>query len=141
MYLVVQSLPDPYFHTPEMSRRARGIETWAAIYALGQEGVIELIDRCCAYARMFAAGLKDAGFQVLNEVTLNQVLVSFGDAARTNKVIKAIQDDGTCWCGGTVWKGVTAMCISVSSWMTTAQDIQLCIAAITAIANNARFPH
>lgn len=134
-YLPDSSEPDPYFYTPEMSRRARGIDTWAALYSLGQQGVIDLIDRCCRYAELFAVNLQKAGFRVLNKVTLNQVLVSFGDAELTNRIIKKIQDDGTCWCAGTVWKGETAMRISVSSWMTTEDDIQKCSATIIKIAN------
>ncbi|MEO6719034.1 MAG: aminotransferase class V-fold PLP-dependent enzyme [Ferruginibacter sp.] len=134
-YLPDSVEPEPYFYTPEMSRRARGIETWAAIYSLGQSGVIDLVDRCCVYAQLFATNLAKAGFKILNVVTLNQVLVSFGDAIITNRIIKKIQDDGTCWCGGTVWKGITAMRISVSSWMTTQEDIELCSAAIIRIAN------
>jgi len=94
-----------------------------------------LIERCCDLAQLFAANLKKAGFKILNDVTLNQVLVSFGDAELTNRVIKKIQDDGTCWCGGTVWKGTTAMRISVSSWMTTADDIEKCSNTIIKIAN------
>ncbi len=133
-YLPDSAEPDPYFYTPEISRRARGIETWAALYSLGQKGVIELIERCCTYAELFAANLKKAGFQLLHTVTLNQVLVSFGDAALTNRIIKKIQDDGTCWCGGTVWKGITAMRISVSSWMTTREDVEKCSAVIIKIA-------
>jgi hypothetical protein len=70
----------------------------------------------------------------LNKVTLNQVLVSFGDPDLTNRIIKKVQDDGTCWCGGTVWKGTTAMRISVSSWMTTKEDIEKSAAAIIKIA-------
>ncbi|MCW3093212.1 MAG: Pyridoxal-dependent decarboxylase [Ferruginibacter sp.] len=134
-YLPDSVEPDPYFYTPEMSRRARGIETWAALYSLGQKGVIELVERCCDYARLFATNLGKAGFQILNDVTLNQVLVSFGDAALTNRIIKKIQEDGTCWCGGTVWQGKTAVRISVSSWMTTADDIEKCSAVIIQIAN------
>ncbi|HYV90327.1 MAG TPA: aminotransferase class V-fold PLP-dependent enzyme [Chitinophagales bacterium] len=134
-YLPDSSEPDPYFYTPEMSRRARGIDTWAALYSLGRQGVIDLIERCCTYAELFAANLQKAGFQVLNTVTLNQVLVSFGDAALTNRIIKKIQEDGTCWCAGTVWKGITAMRISVSSWMTTEKDIEQCSASIIQIAN------
>ena len=118
-----------------MSRRARGIETWAAIYSLGKEGVIELIDRCCTCAKLFAVNLEKAGFEILNVVTLNQVLVSFGDAELTNRIINEIQEDGTCWCGGTVWKGKPAMRISVSSWMTTTEDIEKCSAAVIRIAN------
>ena len=126
--------PDPFFYTPEMSRRARGIETWAAIQSLGRNGVSELIDRCCVLAQLFAEKLKNAGFKILNEVALNQVLVSFGGAELTNRVIRKIQEDGTCWCGGTVWKGVTAMRISVSSWMTTEEDIDVCSKVIISIA-------
>jgi aromatic-L-amino-acid decarboxylase len=133
-YLPESIEPDPYYYTPEMSRRARGIETWAALYSLGRTGVVALIERCCAFAQQFAALLKNAGFNILNPVTLNQVLVSFGEAALTNRVIKRIQEEGTCWCGGTVWKGITAMRISVSSWMTTEQDIERCSATIIKLA-------
>lgn len=136
-YLPGSVEPDPCFYTPELSRRARGIDTWAAVYALGQKGVIDLIERCCALAELFAGKLAAAGFRILNEVTLNQVLVSFGDATLTKRIIKKIQEDGTCWCGGTVWKGVTAMRISVSSWMTTEKDIETCSAAIIKIAHEA----
>jgi glutamate/tyrosine decarboxylase-like PLP-dependent enzyme len=133
-YLPDSTEGEPYFHTPEMSRRPRGIDTWAALYSLGREGVVDLIERCCALAQLFATNLKKAGFQILNEVTLNQVLVSFGDAGLTNRIIKKIQDDGTCWCGGTVWKGMTAMRISVSSWMTTREDVEVCSGVIIEIA-------
>jgi glutamate/tyrosine decarboxylase-like PLP-dependent enzyme len=134
-YLPDSIEPEPYFYTPEMSRRARGIETWAAIWSLGRKGVVDLIERCCSYAELFASRLKNAGFDILNEVMLNQVLVSFGNAALTNRIIKKIQDDGTCWCGGTIWKETTAMRISVSSWMTTTEDIERCSASIIKIAN------
>ena len=126
---------EPSYYTPEMSRRARGIEAWAALYALGRNGVAKLIDRCCRLAVLFAEKLETAGFQILNTVVLNQVLVSFGDAAVTHKVIQQIQEDGTCWCAGTVWKGQTAMRISVSSWVTTENDIEVCSDKIIAIAN------
>jgi glutamate/tyrosine decarboxylase-like PLP-dependent enzyme len=125
---------EPYFYTPEMSRRARGIETWAAIYSLGREGVVDMVDRCCRYARLFASHLEKAGFQILNTVSLNQVLVSFGSEELTNRIIKKIQEEGTCWCGGTVWKGITAMRISVSSWMTTDEDIERSAEVIINIA-------
>ena len=134
-YLPESIEPDPYFFTPEMSRRARGIETWAALHSLGRKGVTDLIERCCAHAELFAENLENAGFRILNKVELNQVLVSFGDAVLTNRIIKKIQEDGTCWCGGTIWKEETAMRISVSSWMTTENDIQKCSAAIIKIAN------
>lgn len=134
-YLPDSVEPEPYFNTPEMSRRARAIDAWAAIYSLGRRGIVDLIERCCFLADLFAARLEHAGFKILNKVTLNQVLVSFGDAELTNRIIKKIQDDGTCWCGGTIWKNITAMRISVSSWMTTAEDIEKSAAAIIRIAN------
>jgi glutamate/tyrosine decarboxylase-like PLP-dependent enzyme len=133
-YLPEVTEPDPFFNTPEMSRRARGVDTWAAISSLGKNGVINLIERCCYLAEKFASNLGDAEFEILNEVVLNQVLVSFGDAKTTNRIIKKIQEDGTCWCGGTIWKGKTAMRISVSSWMTTEEDITTCSNRIIHIA-------
>ncbi len=124
--------PDEY--TPELSRRARGVEIWAALAALGRSGLADLVERCCRHAARFAAGLSAAGHEILNEVTLNQVLVRFGDDAATRRVIAALQADGTCWCGGTVWQGRTAMRISVSSWATTEQDVEQSLAAMTRIA-------
>jgi glutamate/tyrosine decarboxylase-like PLP-dependent enzyme len=121
---------EPYQYTPEMSRRARAVEVWAALRALGRAGVADLIERSCAHAARFAEGLRAAGFQVLNEVAGNQVLVSFGDADTTRRVIAAIQAEGTCWCGGTLWQGQTAMRISVSSWATTGDDVERSLASM-----------
>jgi glutamate/tyrosine decarboxylase-like PLP-dependent enzyme len=125
---------NPCDYTPELSRRGRGIEVWAALHALGRAGVAELVERNCAQARRFAEKLSAAGFTILNEVVLNQVLVSFGSAEKTERTIKGIQDDGTCWCGITVWQGVTAMRISVSSWATTDADVDRSAAAMIRIA-------
>jgi glutamate/tyrosine decarboxylase-like PLP-dependent enzyme len=124
----------PSDFTPELSRRARGVEVWAALKSLGRAGLAEMIERCCRHAERFAEGLRDAGYQVLNEVVLNQVLVSFGDAAATRRVIEALQADGTCWCGGTEWQGRTAMRISVSSWVTTDADVEKSLAAMLRVA-------
>ena len=93
-----------------------------------------MIERTCRHASCFADGLKEAGYQVLNDVVINQVLVSFGDAVTTQKVIKGVQTDGTCWCGGTEWQGHTAMRISVSSWATTEADVDRSLEAILRIA-------
>ena len=125
---------NPADFTPELSRRARGVEVWAALRALGRKGVVELIERNCRQARRFAEGLQSAGYQVLNDVVLNQVLVSFGDAETTRNVVSGIQSDGTCWCGGTVWQGKTAMRISVSSWATTDEDVEKSLNAMLRIA-------
>jgi glutamate/tyrosine decarboxylase-like PLP-dependent enzyme len=121
---------NPSDYVPELSRRARGVEVWMAMRTLGRAGLAELFEKNCRQARRFAAGLHEAGFEVLNDVVLNQVLVSFGDAARTRDVIARIQRDGTCWCGGTVWQGRTAMRISVSSWATQDEDVEKSLAAM-----------
>jgi glutamate/tyrosine decarboxylase-like PLP-dependent enzyme len=127
---------NPADYTPELSRRARGVEIWAALRSLGRDGLADMIERTCRHARRFAEVLAAAGYQVLNDVVLNQVLVAFGDAATTNRVIAAIQADGTCWCGGTIWQGQTAMRISVSSWATTDEDVERSLAAMLRIASS-----
>ena len=121
---------EPSQYVPELSRRARGVEIWAALKSLGRSGLAELVERCCACAKRFADGLTAMGFEVLNAVVLNQVLVSFGSPEATARVIAAIQEDGTCWCGGTVWQGRTAMRISVSSWATTEADVDRSLEAM-----------
>ena len=103
---------------------------WAALASLGRDGVAELVATSCRLARRFAAGMDAAGFDVLNDVVLNQVLVSFGPTERTDAVIAAVQDEGTCWCGPTTWQGVRAMRFSVSGWSTTDDDIDRSIAAV-----------
>jgi glutamate/tyrosine decarboxylase-like PLP-dependent enzyme len=125
---------EPMYHAPEASRRARAIEVWAALKSLGRSGLRDLIERTCAYAARFAEGLRAAGFGVLNDVVINQVLVCFGSAERTREIIRRVQEDGTCWCGHTVWQGNTAMRISVSSWATTEEDVERSLAAIIRIA-------
>ena len=128
----------PYDYTPEFSRRARGIEIWAALRSLGRTSLAEMIERTCRHAARFAEGLRAAGYQVLNEVELNQVLVSFGDAETTRRVIAAVQAEGTCWAGSTIWQGHTAMRISVSSWATTGEDVERSLEAIARIAGDYR---
>ncbi len=128
---------NPGDFTPELSRRARGVEVWAALRSLGRAGLAEMIERNCAQARRFAERLAAAGFEILNEVVLNQVLVSFGDADRTKRVIEAVQADGTCWAGITVWQGRTAMRLSISCWATTDADIDRSAAAIVRCAQAA----
>jgi glutamate/tyrosine decarboxylase-like PLP-dependent enzyme len=135
-YLEPGAHREPMHHTPEASRRARGVELWAGLKSLGRSGLRALIERACSHARRFAEGLHQAGFDVLNEVVLNQVLVSFGSAENTREVIRRLQEDGTCWCGPTKWQGKTAMRISVSSWMTTEKDVERSLQAIVRIARS-----
>jgi glutamate/tyrosine decarboxylase-like PLP-dependent enzyme len=129
---------EPSQFTPEMSRRARGVELWATLQSLGRDGLADLIDRTCHHAKRFAEGLRDAGNEILNDVVINQVLVSFGSPDLTSAVIERVQQDGVCWCGGTQWQGRTAMRISVSSWATTADDVEASIAAILRAADDCR---
>jgi glutamate/tyrosine decarboxylase-like PLP-dependent enzyme len=121
---------DPHEFVPEESRRARAVPVYAAIRSLGRQGLAAMVERHCRQARRFADALRAAGHPILNEVVLNQVLVSFGTPEQTRRTIAAIQQDGTCWCGGTVWQNQTAMRISVSNWSTTDADVDQSIAAI-----------
>ena len=127
---------DALDYNPEFSRRARGFAVYAAIRALGREGVAALVERCCGLARRFAERLAaDDGVEVLNEVVLNQVLVRFRAAdgdhdAHTRRVVERVQQDGTCWMSGTTWRGRAAMRISVSNWSTDEADVDRSVAAI-----------
>ncbi len=133
-YLPEMASREPGQYTPDSSRRARGVEVWAALRSLGRAGVADMVERTCRHAERFAAGLRAAGYEVLNEVVINQVLVAFGDAETTRAVVAGVQKDGTCWCGPTVWQGRTAMRISVSSWATTEADVERSLAAMLRIA-------
>jgi glutamate/tyrosine decarboxylase-like PLP-dependent enzyme len=133
-YLIQGETREPSHYNPELSRRARGVELWATLRSLGREGMAAIVERTSAQARRFAEGLRAAGFAVLNDVVINQVLVSFGSAERTLEVVRRIQEDGTCWCGSTVWQGQTAMRISVSSWVTTEADVEKSLDAMIRIA-------
>lgn len=133
-YLMQTEEREPFHYTPDFSRRARGVEVWAALRSLGRDGLADLVERTCAYAQQFADGLAKAGYQILNEVVLNQVLVSFGEPETTRRIIADLQADGTCWCGGTVWQGQTAMRISVSSWATSEADVEKCLETMLRIA-------
>ena len=125
---------NPCDFTPELSRRARGVEVWAALRSLGRAGLAELLERNCRQATRFADALRAAGHSILNDVVCNQVLVAFGDAERTRRVVAALQKEGTCWCGPTVWQGRTAMRISVSSWATTDADVERSIEAMLRVS-------
>ncbi|GAA1161239.1 pyridoxal phosphate-dependent decarboxylase family protein [Ornithinicoccus hortensis] len=123
--------------TAESSRRARGFAVWAALQELGRDGVADLVDRTCALARRFAAALSDAGLEIVNDVVLNQVLVGFGeDDARTDEILARIQQDGTCWMGGTTWRGRRLMRIAVSNHLTTEADVDASVEAVLRAARH-----
>lgn len=127
---------DPHEFVPEESRRARGIPVYASLRSLGRRGLAGLVERNCRQARRFGEALRAAGFELLNEVVLNQVLVSFGTPEQTQATIAAIQQEGTCWCAGTVWHGRTAMRISVVNWSTSDEDVERSIDAIIRCARS-----
>ena len=133
-YLLKCEGREPRQYNPELSRRARGVELWAGLKSLGRAGMAEIVERTSSHARRFAAGLSAAGFRVLNDVVINQVLVEFGSPEKTLRTVAQIQQEGTCWCGSTVWQGHTAMRISVSSWATTEDDVDRSLAAMIAAA-------
>ena len=132
---------DPFDWAPEFSRRARSIPVYATLRALGRKGVEDLVDRCCDRATQFAEILRrDPRVKILTDVVLNQVLVRFGDSDElTRAVIARVQNEGTCWLGGTTWQEKAAMRISVSNWATSEEDVEKSAAAILrSLAENAR---
>ncbi|HWE87052.1 MAG TPA: pyridoxal-dependent decarboxylase [Terracidiphilus sp.] len=137
-YLLKCEGREPRQYNPELSRRARGVELWAGLKSLGRAGMAEIVERTSSHARRFAAGLRAAGFRILNDVVINQVMVEFGSPEQTLRTVAAIQQEGTCWCGSTVWQGHTAMRISVSSWVTTEEDVDRSLAAMIAAAKKGR---
>lgn len=114
------------------------VEVWAALSSLGRRGLADMIERNCQLASRFASAFLEAGYRVLNDVLLNQVLVSFGSSDATRHIVSEVQKEGTCWCGATEWHGQAAMRISVSCWATTEQDVDQSIAAILRIARKHR---
>ncbi len=131
-YLIETESREPWHYTPEMSRRARGIEVWAALASLGRRGLAEMFERCCAHARRFAEGAHDLGLEVLNDVVLNQVMVDFGGEERTAAAIAHLQREGTLWVGGTRWRGRAPMRVSFSSWATRDEDVERALEACAA---------
>jgi glutamate/tyrosine decarboxylase-like PLP-dependent enzyme len=128
---------DNHNWVPEASRRSRGFAIYAALRSLGRQGVADTIERCCALARRMANRLaQGGGVRILNDVVLNQVLVRFGDSdAFTAEVIRRVQEDGTCWLSATTWHGMHAMRISVSTWSTSEEDIDISADAILKFAS------
>jgi glutamate/tyrosine decarboxylase-like PLP-dependent enzyme len=125
-------------HTPQASQRARQVEVWAILRTLGRRGVTDLIVRTCDHAQAMAAYLRQAGLEVLNDVVLNQVLVRAATDDQTLALVESVQQDGTCWCGPTIWEHRPAMRISVSGWATSSDDIKKSADAIITAASTRR---
>jgi len=128
---LLQAERQPAAYTLEQSRRARGVDVWATLAHLGREGLARLVEQSCAAARDLALGLRSAGWAVPHDVVLNQVLVSFGSDARTERVLAEVNAEGVIGCTGALWKGQRYLRLSVSSWRTQAADVQAALAAIT----------
>jgi len=135
-YLQYSDRRDGMLYTPEMSRRARSVGLWATLKYLGKSGVDELVGYLCEMARYFAGQLASRGFVVVNDVVFNQVVVRCADAHQTTALLERIQASGTCWCGGATWNGQPVIRISVSSWQTTTDDIDQCVAAFTSLRDS-----
>jgi glutamate/tyrosine decarboxylase-like PLP-dependent enzyme len=132
-YLIFDaSTRDEIDWNPEHSRRARGFTVYAAIRSLGRSGIREIVEACCDHAHAFAAGLRELGAEVLNDVELNQVLFRFGSDEETERVLRAVQESGEAWMAGTTWDGRAAIRISVSSWETSAEDVARTLGAYAA---------
>ncbi|MEV8378562.1 pyridoxal-dependent decarboxylase [Kribbella sp. NPDC056861] len=134
-YLVTSDEPEPGDYVLESSRRARGLAVWAGLQELGRDGVTLLVDHCCALAKSLAEQLTTAGYEIGNEVVLNQILVSFGSDAETDRVIAALQATGTCWMGGTTWHSKRYMRISISNYQTTPADLTRTLQAIQSVTH------
>ena len=128
-YILYSDKRDGMHYTPEMSRRARVVELWATLKALGKDGVEELVDRLCEYAGQFADLLRQQGFRILNDVVFNQVLVACDTPEQTKATLDNIQVSWECWCGGALWNGEPVIRISVCSWATTSEDVERSVAA------------
>jgi glutamate/tyrosine decarboxylase-like PLP-dependent enzyme len=128
-YILYSEQRDGMLYTPEMSRRGRAVELWATLKILGKSGVEELVNGLCARAQQFADRMRGQGFQVLNDVVFNQVLVACDTPGQTAAVLKNLQQSGECWCGGARWHDTPVIRVSVCSWATTAVDIERTVAA------------
>ncbi len=137
-YIVYSDNRDGMLHTPEMSRRARVFELWAALKYLGKSGIDELVYGLHERALQFASELDHEGFEILNEVVFNQVLVATESEAITTATIAAIQGSGECWVGGTQWQERGVIRISVCSWATTEEDITRSVEAFVDAREQAR---
>lgn len=137
-YLLYSEQRDGMLYTPEMSRRARGIELWAALRSLGKAGVDALVTNLCEHARYFGELLEKRGFRVLNDIVFNQLVVVCDALEETRATLGEIQDGGVCWCGGAVWKGEPVIRVSVCSWRTTREDVLLSVNAFVSARERAR---
>ena len=128
---LIEAGGDPQERVPELSRRARGFATWAALRSLGRSGVVAMVEGLAGHARTFAAGAaRIPGCEVLNDVVFTQVCLSFGSDERTRAVAEAVLADGTTWMSGSRWHGRAIVRISVSNWSTGDDDVRRSLDAL-----------
>ena len=128
-YIMYSQQRDGMLYTPEMSRRARAVDLWATLKYLGRAGIDRLVLSLHERARQFSVELREAGFEVINEVVFNQAMIRVGDQARTDALVAAIQRSGEAWAGGSLWFGEPVIRVSVCSWATTPEDVSRAVAA------------
>lgn len=126
-YIVLGDERDGMFYTPEMSRRARIFELWATLKSLGRTGIDEMVYGLHQRAKQFAKELNSEGFEIMNDVCFNQVLVHYKSNEITMKILKLIQEFRICWCGSSKWDGKDVIRISVCSWATTEEDVNISV--------------
>lgn len=128
-YILYSDQRDGMLYSPDMSRRGRAVELWATLKLLGKSGVEELVDGLCERASQFADEIKVEGFNVLNDVVFNQVLVTCGSPEETASTLRNLQQSGECWCGSGKWHNTPVIRVSVCSWATTEEDISRTVKA------------
>ncbi len=134
-YILYSDQRDGMLYSPDMSRRGRAVELWATLKLLGKGGVEELVDGLCERASQFAKEIKAEGFNVLNDVVFNQVLVTCDSAEETMATLRHLQQSGECWCGSGKWHGIPVIRVSVCSWATTEEDISRTVRAFVKVRN------
>jgi glutamate/tyrosine decarboxylase-like PLP-dependent enzyme len=136
-YIAFGEQRDGMLYTPDMSRRAHGVDVWATLLSLGRSGVAALVEGLCDMAALFARSLAREGFTILNDVVFNQVLLRCDTPALTQATLTNVQHSGVCWCGGTTWNDAPAIRISVCSYATTEADVERSVAAFVAARKGA----
>lgn len=137
-YLTPGAGREPMMYTPDMSRRARGVDLWATLLSLGRIGAAALVEGLCELAQHLAERLQAEGFRIANEVVFNQVLVTCEAPELTSATLARVQASGECWCGGTSWEDAPAIRLSVCSFETTEEDLERAVRALVAARDEAR---
>ena len=135
-YLVRSERREPNYFTPELGRRSRGVELWAALKSLGRRGVVDMIERSCEFAERFEKRLGSLGYEILNDVCLNQVLFALEDDGRTRRALEHVQASDRTWIGPTSWQGRLAMRISCCSWIMDDEDLDVTVNVLAVARDN-----